>query len=75
MTTDIMETGKMMINSHSHKRMIERNIPLHLIKSTIRYPDKIVKEIKRKVLYQKEINGRELDVVMRRNMIVTTYWK
>lgn len=66
---------RMMVNSHSHKRMIERDIPFQLIRETVTNPDETIKEVKRKILYKKEINGRELDVVMRRNMIVTTYWR
>ena len=65
----------MQINIHSKQRMIERNIPLALIRLAVVKPDKMIKETRRKILYQKEINGKQLDVVMRRNMLVTTYWK
>ena len=64
-----------MINRHSVKRMMERGITLPLIRLTINKPDQMVKETQRKVLYRKRIEERTLDVVMRRNMLVTTYWR
>ena len=67
---------KMQINIHSKQRMIERGISSSLIRLAINKPDKIVKETHRKILYQKLIDGKQLDVVMRgKNMLVTTYWK
>lgn len=65
----------MQINSHSVQRLFEREIPLPFISLTVSDPDIVFKETKRKNLYRKEINGKLLDVVMRKNMLVTAYWR
>lgn len=67
----------MLINEHSISRLIERNITIALVQDVIDDPDKIVKEEKRKILYEKTLNdGRILDAVIRGNsMLVTAYWK
>jgi len=64
----------MMINSHSVERIMERKIPFSFIRLTIDEPDRVVKETQRKVLYRRSFEGRTLDVVMRKEMLVTTYW-
>ena len=66
-----------MINEHSLARIIERDITIDLVQIVIDSPDKIVKEDKRKILYEKTLgDGRTLDAVIRGNsMLVTAYWK
>jgi hypothetical protein len=59
------------------ERLIERNITIDSIQNVIDHPDKIVKEDKRKILYEKKLeDGRILDAIIRGNsMLVTAYWR
>ena len=65
----------MKLNKHSAKRVMEREIPFPLIRLTVDKPDRVFQKSRRKRLYRKEIEGRLLDVVMRKDMLVTTYWR
>ena len=67
----------MEINTHLKQRMEERNISISSINMTVDSPDQIIRETKRKVLYQKSLGDRQLNVVMRRgkHILITAYWK
>ena len=67
----------MEINTHLKQRMEERNISISSINMTVDSPDQIIRETKRKVLYQKSLGDRQLNVVMRRgkHILITSYWK
>ena len=72
-----MNDGKMQIDVHLKQRMEERNISLPSILQTIESPDRMIRETRRKVLYQMRLGDRQLNVVMRRgkNILITAYWR
>ena len=67
----------MKINTHLKQRMEEKNISMSSINMTIDSPDQIIRKTKRKVLYQKTLGDRQLNVIMRKgkHILITAYWK
>lgn len=69
---------KIVFSDHAKKRRIERKIPRKHVVETIKNPQNKLKSFRNRQLFQKQFNGKILEVVITKQesatIVVTQYW-
>lgn len=69
---------KLVLTDHARRRREERNITEEMITDAIQRPEMVLPSFRRRELARKEIGGKTLEVVFKRELgetvVITVYW-
>lgn len=69
---------KLILTDHARQRMEERDITEEMVANAIQRPEVVLPSFRRRELAKKEIRGKTLEVVFKRErgetIVITVYW-